>query len=198
MRDLGRKLPSSRRGDGPLDDREAVEALIARTALGDRDAFAALYEATSAKLFAVCLRVLGKGQAAEDALQDSFVKIWNNAHRYRVTGHSPMTWLITIVRNTAIDRLRARRGDRPLDAHYETLAAGDPSPEQSAMAASDARRVMDCLGELPKDRRAAITGAYLEGRSYADLAEAASVPINTMRTWLRRGLIALRDCVGSA
>lgn len=76
-----------------------IDDYIAKCALGDRAAFTALYSATSAKLFGVCLRVLNNREEAEDALQDVFIKIWNNADRYRVNGLSPMTWLITIARN---------------------------------------------------------------------------------------------------
>ena len=90
-------------------DREEIERLIAQVALGDRAAFEALYDRVSAKLFGVCLRVLDTRAAAEDAMQDSFVKIWNNADKYNANGLSPMTWLITIARNTSIDRLRARK-----------------------------------------------------------------------------------------
>lgn len=188
-------------GASPDDDRETTPALeqieewIARCALGDRAAFGALYDATSAKLFAVCVRVLDRNAAAEDAMQDAYIKIWKNAKRYRVTGHSPMTWLITIARNTAIDRLRARRGDKDLADYQDMLAAPGATPEQAAIVRSEAGQIGICLGTLPDDRRAAITGAYLEGRSYGDLADQAGVPLNTMRTWLRRGLIALRECM---
>ena len=185
----------------PDGDRARVEALIERVALGDRAAFAALYDATAAKLFAVALRVLGDRQAAEDAMQDTFVKVWGAAGRYRRTGHSPMTWLVTIARNTAIDRLRARQGrprgtDARDDAAGARVADGAPTPEQAAIARSEAGRVRDCLDALPPDRRAAITGAYLDGETYAALAERFDVPLNTMRTWLRRGLISLRACLG--
>lgn len=172
-----------------------IERLIDRCALGDRAAFSALYDATSAKLFAVSVRVLGNTAAAEDAMHDTYIKIWKNAQRFRVTGHSPMTWLITIARNTAIDRLRARRAHSDVADVAETLPARDATPEQSAVNASEVRRIMDCLGALPEDRSAAIKGAYLDGRSYADLAERAGVPLNTMRTWPRRGLISLRECM---
>ncbi|MBF9043501.1 sigma-70 family RNA polymerase sigma factor [Rhodobacterales bacterium HKCCE4037] len=178
-----------------MSSHEELEDLLARAGLGDRDAFIGLYDATSAKLLAVCLRVLKNRSSAEDAMQDAYVKIWNNADRYAVTGHSPMTWLITIARNTAIDRLRARRRTEPLDTHSERIAADTATPEQSAIAGSEARRVMACLDELEEDRGAAIRGAYLDGKTYKDLAEQFDVPLNTMRTWLRRGLIALRECM---
>ncbi len=177
------------------DQRDGLEALIAQVALRDQDAFSRLYDATSGKLLAVCLRVLNDRAAAEDTMQEAFVKIWNNADRYVVTGHSPMTWLITVARNTAIDRQRARKVDRDIADYSERIAAPEPSPEQSAVAASEARRIVGCMDELDPDRRAALTGAYLEGKSYKDLSEQFDVPLNTMRTWLRRGLAALRECL---
>ncbi|GAA6176607.1 RNA polymerase sigma factor [Sulfitobacter pacificus] len=179
-----------------MTERQEIEELIARVALKDRAAFEVLYDRVSAKLFGVCLRVLTKRAAAEDAMQDTFVKIWNNADRYRANGLSPMTWLITIARNTAIDRLRARKkGQQDIDTPGLNLIAPGPSPEQAAIAASEAERLTDCLDTLAEDRGAAIRGAYLEGLTYADLAAKFDVPLNTMRTWLRRGLIALRDCM---
>ncbi len=177
-------------------DRQQIEGLIARVAMNDRAAFDRLYDAVSAKLFGVCLRVLNNRAAAEDAMQDSFVKIWNNAGRYQANGLSPMTWLITIARNTSIDRLRAiRKGHQDIDTPGLELAAAGPTPEQSAIAASEAQRLVGCLDALAEDRGAAVRGAYLDGKSYAELAETFSVPLNTMRTWLRRGLIALRECM---
>ena len=179
-------------------DRQEIEELIARVALKDRAAFELLYDRTSAKLFGVCLRVLTKRAAAEDAMQDAFIKIWNNADRYRANGLSPMTWLITIARNTAIDRLRARRkGHQDIDTPGLELIAPGPSPEQSAIAASEAARLTGCLDSLEENRGAAVRGAYLDGLSYQDLASRFDVPLNTMRTWLRRGLIALRECMSA-
>ncbi|WP_092781863.1 sigma-70 family RNA polymerase sigma factor [Jannaschia pohangensis] len=177
------------------DQENRIETLIARVALGDQAAFSALFDATSGKLLAVCLRVLTERAAAEDAMQDAYVKVWKNARRYQVTGHSPMTWLITIARNTAIDRLRARRIDHDVDDFSERIAAPGLTPEQSAIAASDSRRIIGCMAELEPDRRAAISGAYLRGQSYKDLSDQFDVPLNTMRTWLRRGLSALRECM---
>jgi RNA polymerase sigma-70 factor, ECF subfamily len=177
-------------------DRREIENLIARVALKDRAAFDMLYDQVSAKLFGVCLRVLSKRAAAEDAMQDTFVKIWNNADRYQSNGLSPMTWLITIARNTSIDRLRARKsGHQDIDTPGLELSAPGPSPEQAAVAGSEAKRLIGCLDALEPDRGLAVRGAYLDGQSYADLADRFNVPLNTMRTWLRRGLIALRECM---
>ena len=173
---------------------EQIEQLISRVALGDRAAFGTLYDRTSAKLLGICLRVLSERASAEDALQETFVKVWRNADRYVANGLSPMSWLITIARNTAIDQLRARRGDTGSDGLDLVIASG-PTPEQSALAGSEAGRIVRCLDELDDQRRDAVSGAYLRGESYVDLSERLEVPLNTIRTWLRRGLIALRECM---
>ena len=154
-----------------------IETLIGRVALEDRRALSELYDRTSAKLFGVCLRILKEHAAAEDALQDAFVKIWRHADRYAANGLSPMTWLITIARNTAIDAAR-RQGRANASAGMDethTLPAPGPTPEAAAIAAGEAKRIAGCLAELEDDRRAAVRGAYLEGLSYAELAKARCV-----------------------
>lgn len=172
-----------------------IEALIERVKLRDRQAFSALYAATSAKLFAVCLRVLNNRADAEEALQEVFVRIWQKADAYRAGGYSPMTWLITMARNIAIDRLRARRAPAAdIDEAHDIAAAG-PTPEGAALLASDRRRIAACLEELEADRAGAVRGAYLLGETYQDLADRYQVPLNTMRTWLRRSLLQLRECL---
>ncbi|WP_224815293.1 sigma-70 family RNA polymerase sigma factor [Hasllibacter sp. MH4015] len=178
-----------------MDPLAELEDLMARVQVRDRAAFSALYAATSAKLFGVICRVLKDRAAAEEVLQEVYVKIWNKADRYAVTGHSPMSWLITIARNSAIDRLRARGPvTQDVDRIYD-LAAPGPTPEQSAVAGDEARRIVACLEELAPDRADAVRGVYLDGQSYQDLAERHSVPLNTMKTWLRRSLISLKECL---
>ena len=180
--------------------RDEVEALIARVALGDRAAFGRLYERTSAKLFGICLRVLDDRAAAEDALQEVYVKVWHGAGRYRANGLSPMTWLIAVARHHAIDRRRARAragaGGAASVEDAAVLADRAPGPEAQAVMASEAGRILRCLGELDPARADAVRGAYLEGRTYAAMAERHGVPINTMRSWMRRSLIKLRECMG--
>ncbi len=170
-----------------------ISALISRVSLGDRKAFRSLYDQTSAKLFAVLLRILKNRTEAEDALQEVYVKIWNNAGSYQTTQYSPMSWLIAIARNQAIDRIRANKsGSFDIDSFPE-LQDSAPDPERSAIATSEMRRIDGCLEQL--DCAAAIRGAYLDGFSYQELSERFSVPLNTMRTWLRRGLIRLKECL---
>ena len=173
-----------------------IENYIAKCALGDREAFGALYNATSAKLFGVCLRVLGNRAEAEDALQDVYVKIWRNADRYQVNGLSPMTWLITITRNLSIDRLRSRKVKQGagLD-EAEELPSAAPGPEALAIAASDRGLIVACMAELEDNKADAVRRAYLEGETYQELAGRYDVPLNTIRTWLRRSLIKLKECL---
>jgi RNA polymerase sigma-70 factor, ECF subfamily len=176
-----------------------IEELIARTALRDRRAFESLYDATSAKLFGVCLRVLRNRAEAEEALQEVYVRVWVKADSYAVTGHSPMSWLITVARNLSIDRLRLRANSLA-STQGGTVATVDladnrPGPEATAIASSEARRILACLGELEADRAAAIKGAYLDGATYQELADRFAIPLNTMRTWLRRSLQSLRECM---
>lgn len=185
----------ARRWKAYMTDRDEIEKLIAGITLGDKAAFSALYDATSGKLFAVCLRVLKNRAEAEDTLQDVYLRIWDKADRYAVTGHSPMTWLITVARNLAIDRLRARKtGNVDLDSAGE-IVEKSPGPEAASIAASEQRRISACFEELPPDRADAVRAAYLDGASYQSLADRFDVPLNTMRTWLRRSLIALKECL---
>lgn len=177
--------------------RTELESLIARVAMGDREAFDKLYEATSAKLHAVCLSVLRDRPEAEETLQEVYIRIWQNAARYASNGLSPMTWLITIARNRSIDRLRAR-SSRPATAPAEaavSLPSGEPGPETAAIRAQERRMLDECLAQLAAPQAHAVRSVYLEGITYADLAEREGMPINTVRSWLRRSLLRLKDCV---
>jgi len=177
-----------------LDDGE-IEHLLSRCALGDRLAFGRLYEVTAPKLFGVSLRILGNRGDAEDAAQETFVKVWHSAGRYLPGRGSAVGWMVAIARNAAIDKLRARKAPTRDIADMIDLADPGPTPEASAARADDRRRIEVCLGQLPADRARAVRAAYVEGHTYDDLARAFGVPINTMRTWLRRSLIALRRCL---
>ena len=177
--------------------RTELEQLISRTAMGDRAAFDALYAATSDKLHAVCLSILKDRPEAEETLQDAYVRIWQNAQRYASNGLSPMTWLITIARNRAIDRLRARAA-RPAtapEADAAAIVSDTPGPETATIRAQERRMLDECMAQLADAQAGAVRAVYLEGASYADLAARAGKPVNTVRSWLRRSLLRLKDCV---
>jgi RNA polymerase sigma-70 factor (ECF subfamily) len=193
----GGLVSSAKLGYVNFMSREEIENLIGRTGLGDRAAFRLLYAATSAKLFGVCLRVLKNRSDAEDVLQEAYVKIWHNAARYTISGYSPMTWLIAIVRNQAIDRLRQRK---PLAAEMteaNEVVDSAATPEQQALLGGETARLQLCLDKLSPGRAEAVKAAYMEGCSYQELSEKLEQPINTVRTWLRRSLISLRECLSS-
>ena len=172
-----------------------IENLIARVALGDRQAFNALYQATSSKLFSVTMRILSNRSEAEDALQEVYVKVWNRAAIFAPGGSSPMAWLVSIARNQSIDLIRQRRGGHVDIEEAFDLADKAPLPEQVTIQKSESREIARCLATLEADRANAVRGAYLDGKSYEELAAQYYVPLNTMRTWLRRSLMKLKECL---
>ena len=176
-----------------MDD--PVADLIGRIAGGDRAAFRDLYPAAGAKLFGVLCRILNDRSEAEDALQEVMTRIWLNAHRFDAARARGMTWAIAIARNHAIDRLRARPPAQDGDDALMLIADRSPGAEAAVLAGSEARRIADCFGTLEPARAEAVRGAYLQGLSYEDLSKRHNVPLNTMRSWLRRGLMKLKECL---
>ena len=177
-----------------LDDPIAI--LITRSAAQDRAAFGQLYSASAGKLMGVLLRMLSQRHDAEDALQEVFTRVWLRAGRYDADRGRGMTWLIAIARNHAIDRIRQRQDSVSDDDAMEAISDPAPRAETRIIAQGEARRINDCFDTLEPDRAAALRGAYLTGLSYDDLASKFDVPLNTMRTWLRRSLLKLRECMG--
>ena len=174
---------------------DPVADLLSRVAAQDRAAFGDLYAATSAKLMGVFLRMSGDRAEAEDALQEIFTRVWLRAGRYDATRGRGMTWLIALSRNLAIDRLRARPETVADAGEAEAIVDTTPSAERRMIAAGEAGRITDCLDALEPAKADAVRGAYLSGLSYADLAQRHAVPLNTMRTWLRRSLLSLKECL---
>ncbi|GES50644.1 RNA polymerase sigma-70 factor (ECF subfamily) [Rhizobium sp. ERR 922] len=174
---------------------EETEALIGRIAMRDQKAFAVLYKRTSPKLLGVCLRIVGNKADAEEVLQEVYIKVWQRAEQFAVAEGPAMAWLMTIARNRAIDFVRARKpvADE-IDSAYD-LADLEPGPEEQAIVKGEGRRIDRCMEELEADRARAVRSAYVEGLSYQELADQHAVPLNTMRTWLRRSLIRLRECM---
>jgi len=174
---------------------DTVESLIARVAIGDRSAFELLYQRTSAKLFGVCLRILRDRAEGEEALQESYVKIWQNSGQYSQSRASAISWLAAVARNQSIDRLRKRRaGGETLDA-VAGVEDGAPSPESAAVTAGDRRRLQECLEALDPKYAAAVRSAYFGGFTYEELARRGGMPLGTMKSWIRRSLARLKDCL---
>ncbi|OXT02869.1 RNA polymerase subunit sigma [Notoacmeibacter marinus] len=174
---------------------EEVAKLIVRVSLKDRQAFDRLYAAISPKLFAICIRILKDRAEAEEALQEVFVRIWTRADRFAISSQHAVGWLCTVARNHSIDRIRARRAPtKDIEAAFD-IASDELDPERLAVLSSEGDRIDECMDELEVDRAQAVRSAYVDGASYAELADRFDVPLNTMRTWLRRSLLKLRHCL---
>jgi RNA polymerase sigma-70 factor (ECF subfamily) len=174
-----------------------LDELMTAVAAGEVAAFEEVYRRTSAKLFGVCLRILPERHEAEDALQTVFLSVWRHAARFDARRGTPMTWLLTLARNRAIDRLRANRAVAELPIMVaETVP--DPAPIASDLidVAGEARRLRECLDGLDRDDAGFIRTAFFEGSTYAELAVRAKLPLGTLKSRIRRALLGLRDCLG--
>ncbi|WP_299613304.1 sigma-70 family RNA polymerase sigma factor [uncultured Tateyamaria sp.] len=177
---------------------DELDGLIARVALSDRPAFDQLYTMTSSRLFAVAMRIMKNRAEAEDVLQDAYVRIWQRAGSYRPGEGRSMSWLIAITRNLAIDRMRIRTAPvAPIEMAQDVPDDG-PTPETALVHRQNRAKIDACLEELEAQRAEAVRAAYLEGWSYQELADRFDTPLNTIRTWLRRSLMRLRDCLEQA
>jgi RNA polymerase sigma-70 factor (ECF subfamily) len=175
----------------------ALSAALRAAARGDRKALRDVFDRTSAKLMGICLRILKDREEAEDVLQEVYVSIWSRAGTFDPGKASAITWLATIARNRAIDRLRSRRsraGSAPVE---EIMELADDRPDGFAVVAAkdEGERIHHCLSTLETKLQEMIRVAFFDGLSYSDLAARAGVPLGTMKSWIRRGLQRLRDCL---
>jgi RNA polymerase sigma-70 factor (ECF subfamily) len=170
-----------------------LAVLLARAADGDQAAFQDFYNRTSAKLFGIILRILAERGEAEDVLQEVYVTVWRKAAEFDAARASPVTWVATIARNRAIDRLRARavRPRAPVEEAAE-LADTSPNAEQLIDSASEAALVHRALATLEPRHAAAIRSCYFEGVTYETLADREGVPVGTLKSWVRRGLMKMK------
>ena len=179
------------------DGDERLAALLSRAALGDRAAFSDLYRATRAKLFGVSLRIVRERPLAEEALQDSFVNIWNHAGDYARAKSAPLTWMTAIVRNRSLDIVRRAREEPDVDGELTAALADEAvAPARDAEGRARAHSIRDCLAELDADARQTIALAFFHGLTHSELAAHLRRPIGTVKTHIRRGLVRLRDCLG--
>lgn len=175
---------------------EALPRLIERTARGDRAAFRSLYEATAPKLFGIVLRITSNRTVAEEVLQETYIKVWQNAGRYVPELGQPMAWLAAIARNRAIDRIRAERVDRFQDAGDDNVLERLPASGGDDPVARESLRV--CLAELDPEAQSCVVLAYCSGYSREELAEKFGRPVGTIKTLLHRSMKLLRTCLERA
>lgn len=181
---------------------DTVELLIGRIALRDHAAFKALFDQTAGRLLAVAARVLQDPAQAEDVVQDVFVKLWNQAVQRTPTQPCSLAWLCVVTRNMAIDHVRRKRPETPLqwvdaegDEHMHDMADEQHSPMEQLLAHEDAARLGSCLGRLEPEPRQAVLFAFYEGLSHIQIAERMRKPLGTVKAWTRRSLLRLKGCM---
>jgi RNA polymerase sigma-70 factor (ECF subfamily) len=187
--ELGREMDQDSRRDHLVD-------ALRRAGSGDAAALCDIYNTTSAKLFGICLRILGESAEAEDVLQEVYTIVWRRAATFDNGRASPISWLATIARNRSIDRLRARPAQQmaPLEAAV-SVADGAPIAELALESAQGVSQLYACLDELEGPQRNAIRSAFLDGLTYDAIAYQSGVPVGTMKSWIRRSLLKLRACM---
>jgi RNA polymerase sigma-70 factor (ECF subfamily) len=180
------------------NDSEGLATLLRAMAGGDRPAFAELYRITAPQLFGVALRMLQRRDWAEETVHDAYLRIWQRAGAYAPAKGTALGWLCAIVRNAALDRLRRQRRELPLDAapEYEDLADEAPGPLDQLMATSDGQALARCLDTVEPESRQCLVLAYWEGLTHEELARRTGRPLGTVKSWIRRALVRLRDCLG--
>jgi RNA polymerase sigma-70 factor, ECF subfamily len=173
-------------------------SLLAAVANGDETAFEKLYAATSAKLYGVALRILRRPELADEVMQEAYLKIWNGAAQFDASRASPITWMVAIARNRAIDLVR-KKTDVSVEDMPDALelVADVPDPLAARERSEEVGRLLDCLGRLEPEQRQLVLLAYYDGLSREQLAARFKRPVNTIKTWLRRSLLTVRECLES-
>ena len=185
-----------------------LSQLLARAGLGDRAAFATLYDKSSSHLFAVVLRICRDRAQAEDILQEVYVNVWRAASGFDAAQSQPLTWLTSIARNRAIDSLRRGQTQPQLQTShsaddedsdvYDTTADDSPGPLELLSRASDARALSACLEGLTPPQRQSVALAFYDGLSHAEVADQMGQPLGTVKSWVRRALLSLKACLERA
>ena len=177
-------------------DEASIGAWLVAVAAGDREALAVLYGQTSPRLMAVLLRMLRRREPAEDVLHDVYLRVWDRARSFDPKRGSPSGWLLAIARNAALDHCRQRRhlvqANDAVDLDHEPRP---PDPAALADASADARALHACIERLEPEPRQCLTLAYYEGLTYDELARRLERPVGTVKSWVRRSLGRLRQCL---
>lgn len=172
--------------------------LLAKVALRDQQAFRNLYQQTSGKLLSIAYRILNNQDNANEVLQEAFVQIWHNASEYRVTKAEPFTWMAAIVRYRCYDRIRSE------NRRFESKQSIDIYEEEEHLTADDqtttllcdiGKQLEDCLNQLELIQRDSVLMAYYHGFSRDEIALKLNKPLNTVKSWLKRGLARLQQCL---
>jgi RNA polymerase sigma-70 factor, ECF subfamily len=172
--------------------------LLAAVAKGDKAAFERLYAATRAKLYGVVLRILRRTDLADEVIQEAYLKIWTSAGQFNPTLAAPITWMVAIARNRAIDTIR-RKSELSIEEESDAMevAAETSDPLAGRELTEELKRLLTCMGRLDAERQRLVLLAYYSGWTREQLAAKFEKPVNTIKTWLRRSLAEIRECLGS-
>jgi RNA polymerase sigma factor (sigma-70 family) len=177
-------------------ERDELNQLLQQTGRNDQKAFAELYKRTSSKLFGVCLRMLRDRGEAEEVLQETYTTVWRRAGGFDASRASAITWLVTLSRNKAIDRLRQHREELLDDpSKLDETIDEQPTPAAGAETSQEYQRLQHCLDELDPQQQSSVREAFFTGATYNELATRCKVPLGTMKSWIRRSLMQLRTCL---
>jgi RNA polymerase sigma factor (sigma-70 family) len=197
---LAPPIPSDLEAPGSAGTAPADEWLALIYRCGDRDATALreLYALAAPMLLGQLLRLLRRRALAEEALQDVFLQVWQRAGQFDAYRGRSVAWLVSIARNRAIDILRRERADT-VDPHVlaESLAEGPADEERAPIGRYESRTLEECLGRLSPEQRASLTLAYADGRSHQEVAARLDRPLGSVKSWIRRGLQSLKECLQS-
>ncbi|MDR7034532.1 sigma-70 family RNA polymerase sigma factor [Mesorhizobium sp. BE184] len=181
--------------DATSDD-DLCTALLVRVAKGDRASLGELFAREAGRLIAVARRILRRSDLAEEAVQDAFVAVWQRASTYDGARGSARAWLTTIVRNRALNMLRdGARLDYVDDDMLEHFGERSADAEAAYAALPDREALKQCLGQLDASRRRSILLAYVVGFTHGEIAADLKAPVGTVKAWIRRGMIALQECL---
>ncbi len=177
--------------EAPNDDE-----LLRRCAAGDGAAFRALYDRWSARLHGIALRITRQPSLAADATHDAFVQVWEQARRFDPARGSAEAWMIGLVRYRSLDIVRRQAREVP---GYEAEEREDESPDALSrlVSTSEGAALQRCLEQLEAERRRLVVMAFVDGLSHSELADTLRVPLGTVKSWIRRSLLSLRECLAS-
>lgn len=176
---------------------QELQELLLAAARGDESAFRGVYDATSAKLFAVAIRILKRADLAEDVMQDAYLKIWDAAPNYSPELGSPIGWMVAITRNRAIDVLR-KRVEVAVDDEKDQGDQADDAPDPFDLTAQshELKALLACMENLNSEQRQSLLMAYYYGYTHDEIAERMAKPVGTIKSWIRRSLARVQECLG--